>query len=52
VEGLKFKPNSQNTLQFNSIIIIKILAQVVNIFSKTWQNKKYLIYAKTVHVLW
>jgi hypothetical protein len=30
---------------------IKILAQVINIFSKIWQNKKKKIYAEIVQVL-
>ncbi len=33
-EGLGFKPDSEN------FDFIKILAQIVNNFSKFWQNKK------------
>jgi hypothetical protein len=38
--SLKFKPNRKNILEFNLIIIIKILEQVINKFSKILQNKK------------
>ncbi len=38
--SLKFKPNRQNVLESNFIIIIKILAQVINNSSKFWKNKK------------
>jgi hypothetical protein len=40
VASLKFKLNNRNTLEFDFIIIIKILPQVVNVFSIFWQNKK------------
>jgi hypothetical protein len=34
VVGLKFKANNQNILEFDFIIIIAILAQIVNFFQK------------------
>ncbi len=49
--GLKFKPQQMNTLIFNLIIIIKILTQVINKFSKNWQNKSKKNYIEIVCVL-
>jgi hypothetical protein len=50
--GLKFKLDNQNILEFDFIVIIENLAQVVNIFSKIWKNKNNLIHVETVCVLW
>ncbi len=49
--GLKFKPENQNIINFDFIIIIEILAQAVNISSKFWKSRNNLIYVETVCVL-
>jgi len=52
VAGLKFKFNSQCTSEIDFIIIIKVLTQLINIFSKFWQKKRNnLIYAENVHTI-
>jgi hypothetical protein len=52
VAGLKFKPDTRNSSNFDFIIIIKISTQVVNFFSIILEKiKNNLIYAETVHVL-
>jgi hypothetical protein len=43
VVGMKLKLDSWSTSNFDFIIIIKLLAQVVNFFSNFLQNKKWFI---------
>jgi hypothetical protein len=52
VAGLKFKPDTRNSWNFDFIIIIKISTQIVKKISIILEKiKNNLIYAETVHVL-